>query len=38
MPAWILRAHNIKDEQLDLKTNTKINFGTIVVKSLWWPG
>ena len=39
MPAWILRSYNCKDILKDGKSGLKtINHGTVVVKSLWWPG
>jgi hypothetical protein len=39
MPAWILRSYNCKDNLKDVKSGLKtINHGTVVVKSLWWPG
>jgi len=39
MPAWILRSYNVNDSYIEEKTGkaTK-NFGTVVVKSMWWPG
>lgn len=39
LPAWILRSHDIKTNYVDDKTmKSSKNYGTIVVKSLWWPG
>lgn len=39
MPAWILRSYNCSDNLIDPKTGIKsINHGTVVVKSMWWPG
>ena len=39
MPAWVLRSYNLNEQYIDEKTGkpTK-NFGTVVVKSMWWPG
>lgn len=41
MPAWIIRSYNSKDDFAN--PNPKpgqppVNYGTVVVKSLWWPG
>lgn len=39
MPAWVLRSYNCEDNLIDQRTGQKtINHGTVVVKSLWWPG
>jgi len=39
MPAWIVRSHETKDNLIDEKTGKySLNYGTVVVKSLWWPG
>lgn len=39
LPAWVLRAYNVNTEQQDPKTGKlTVNNGTVVVKSLWWPG
>lgn len=40
MPAWVLRAHGVENNSLiDAKTGKATNnYGTVVVKSLWWPG
>lgn len=38
LPAWVLRAYNINTDQKDPKTGKLVNNGTVVVKSLWWPG
>mgnify|MGYP000745644264 CR=1 FL=1 len=39
MPAWILRSYNCKDNLKDVKSGLKtVNHGTVVLKSLWWPG
>jgi hypothetical protein len=38
-PAWVLKSYDVKDSFLDGKTGAHTqNFGTVVVKSLWWPG
>lgn len=39
MPAWIIRSYETQSSLIDEKTGkyTK-NYGTVVVKSLWWPG
>lgn len=39
MPAWIVRSYETQSSLVDEKTgkSTK-NYGTVVVKSLWWPG
>ena len=38
-PAWILRSYETQSTLIDEKSGkvTK-NYGTVVVKSLWWPG
>lgn len=39
LPAWIVRSNDIQTNYLDDKTmKSSKNYGTIVVKSLWWPG
>jgi hypothetical protein len=39
MPAWIVRSHNLNEVYVDEKTGkASRNFGTVVVKSMWWPG
>lgn len=40
LPAWILRSANVEGNvQLDPQFGRKPkNFGTVYVKSLWWPG
>jgi hypothetical protein len=39
LPAWIMRTYNINTDQVDPKTgNITVNNGTIVLKSMWWPG
>lgn len=39
LPAWILRSYGIDNLVVDPKTGLKnINYGTVVVRSLWWPG
>ena len=40
LPAWIIREVNVKGNvSLDTKFGRKPkNYGTVVVKSLWWPG
>jgi hypothetical protein len=39
MPAWVVRSYETQCTLVDEKTGkfTK-NYGTVVVKSLWWPG
>ena len=37
--AWVMRLYGVKDSFLNPKTNAvSDNYGTIVLKSLWWPG
>ena len=39
MPAWIVRSYETQDTLLDEKSGKfTLNYGTVVVKSLWWPG
>jgi len=39
MPPWILRSFNAETDLVDPKTGkANVNFGTVVVKSMWWPG
>lgn len=39
LPAWVLKSFGVKDSYLDGKTGAHSkNFGTVLVKSLWWPG
>ena len=39
LPAWIVRAHDNHTDYIDDKSKkASNNYGTIVVKSLWWPG
>lgn len=46
MPPWILRKYGVKESYADPKTissdpkTTKYsnNYGTVLVKSMWWPG
>jgi hypothetical protein len=39
MPAWVMRCHNMTDSTLDEKTGLEgRHFGTVVVKSMLWPG
>ena len=39
LPAWIVRAHDTHTDYIDDKSKkASSNYGTIVVKSLWWPG
>jgi hypothetical protein len=40
MPAWVLRAHGVENSSfVDEKTGKlSNNYGTVVVKSIWWPG
>jgi len=37
MPAWVLRGFNLNTDQVNPKTGkVTVNFGTIVVKSMFW--
>jgi len=39
MPAWVVRSYNTGDMFADARTaKPNVNYGTVVVKSLWWPG
>lgn len=41
LPPWLLRSFESNANYLDpktLKTGGKLNYGTVVVKSQWWPG
>lgn len=39
MPAWVLRSYGTKESFVDPKSGkTNVNFGTVMVKSMWWPG
>ena len=40
MPAWVLRKHGIEGNSfIEERTGQKsINHGTVIVKSMWWPG
>lgn len=39
MPAWVLRSYHTNTDQVDPKTGkVTVNNGTVVVKSMWWPG
>lgn len=39
MPAWIVRSYDCQKQFVDDKTGKQTkNYGTIVCKSLWWPG
>lgn len=40
LPPWIVRAYDSECCYADPKTKgaTSLNYGTVVVKSLWWPG
>lgn len=39
LPAWVMRTYNINTDQVNPKTGqVTVNNGTVVVKSLWWPG
>jgi len=39
MPPWVLRAFNAETEMINPKTGkATLNYGTVVVKSMWWPG
>ena len=39
MPAWVLRTYNSSEMYIDAKTGkSSQNYGTVVVKSMWWPG
>lgn len=39
MPAWVVRSHNLSAESTDPRPGKpNVNYGCVVVKSLWWPG
>jgi len=38
LPAWLVRAYNADSNYEDPKTKGPTNYGTVVVRSLWWPG
>lgn len=39
LPAWVLRSYNLETDQIDPKTGkVSLNYGTIVIRSQWWPG
>lgn len=38
LPGWLVRAYDASDNYEDPKTKGVINYGTVVVRSLWWPG
>jgi len=39
LPPWVVRGHNLNSDAIDPKTGKQsLNYGTVVVKSLWWPG
>ena len=39
MNPWILRKFGVKESYLEPKTaKCSNNYGTILVKSMWWPG
>ena len=39
MPAWVLRSYGTNESFIDPKTGkSSVNFGTVMVKSMWWPG
>ena len=38
LPAWLVRAYDAQDNYEDPKTKGPTNYGTVVVRSLWWPG
>ena len=35
---WVLRHYGTDSELADPRTGRSVNFGTVVVKSMWWPG
>lgn len=39
IPAWIIRTHGAQDAFVDERSgNVNVNYGTVHVKSTWWPG
>ena len=39
MPAWIVRSFDTESTLVDAKSGkSNKNYGTVVAKSLWWPG
>ena len=38
LPAWMVRAYDAGSNYEDPKTKGPTNYGTVVVRSLWWPG
>lgn len=38
IPAWLVRAYDADSSYEDPKTKGPTNYGTVVVRSLWWPG
>ena len=40
LPPWIVRAYDSESTYDDPKTKgaTTLNYGTVVIRSLWWPG
>jgi hypothetical protein len=39
LPAWIIRSYDTKTNYIDTKSKkNSLNYGTVVVKSLWWLG
>jgi len=39
LQAWVVRSFGVKDSFMDPKTGAhNKNFGTVLVKSMWWPG
>lgn len=38
-PAWLVRSYNMNTNQAHFRTGKQtVNFGTVVVRSQWWPG
>lgn len=38
MPAWTIRSYDTYDTFKNGKGGAELNYGTVVVKSMWWPG
>ena len=39
MPSWLIRSYDTQSNLVDEKTGkANKNYGTVVVRSLWWPG
>jgi len=38
MPPWLVKSFNCESELADPKTGKPVNPGSVVVRSMWWPG